>query len=135
MSQQIAKCLCGSLTATARGEPDEIYACSCADCQRKSGSAFSYAAIYPESKVTIAGAHRDWRRYGDSGRFVELSFCPICGVNVFFRAEGLPGMVGIAAGCFADPKFAGPARLFWASRRHGWLDLGERIPPIETQPE
>jgi hypothetical protein len=56
-------------------------------------------------------------------------------VNVFFRAEGLPGMVGIAAGCFADAKFAEPARLFWASRRHGWLALGEDIPLEETQPD
>jgi hypothetical protein len=135
MSERIAKCLCGSLIATARGEPDEIYACSCADCQRKSGSAFCYAAIYRESAVTTAGAYRTWRRHGDSGRFVELAFCPTCGVSVFFRAEGLPGMVGIAAGCFADSKFAEPARLFWASRRHGWLDFGTSIPLIETQPD
>jgi hypothetical protein len=74
MSERI--CLCGRLTATARGEPEDIYACACADCQRKSGSAFSYAAIYPETVVTIAGEHRTWRRHGDSGRCVELAFAP-----------------------------------------------------------
>ena len=45
----------------------------------------------------------------------------------------MPGMIGIAVGCFADPDFAKPERLFWASRRHRWLDLGEGIALLETQ--
>jgi hypothetical protein len=133
MHERVATCGCGSLRVTAHGEPADVYACSCADCQRKSGSAFTYAAIYAESAVTIAGEHRAWRRRGDSGRFIESGFCPTCGTNVFFQAEGLPGMVGIAAGCFADPNFIKPQRLFWASRRHCWLELDEVSAFEETQ--
>lgn len=133
MSERTASCSCGSLTVVARGKPADVYACSCADCQRKSGSAFTYAAIYSASAVTIAGEHRKWRRRGDSGRFIESGFCPTCGTNVFFRSEGLPGMVGVAVGCFAESSFAKPERLFWASRRHRWLDLGEVIAMLETQ--
>lgn len=132
MDERIATCSCGSLRVTARGKPADVYACSCADCQRKSGSAFTYAALYAESAVTIAGEHRKWQRRGDSGRSIETGFCPTCGVSVFFQAEGLPGMVGVAAGCFADPNFVKPKRLFWASRRHRWL--GE-VPVLETQPD
>ncbi|HLC08152.1 MAG TPA: GFA family protein [Methyloceanibacter sp.] len=131
--ERTARCLCGNLTVTARGEPVDVYACGCADCQRKSGSAFTYAAIYPESAVTIAGERRAWRRHGDSGRFVDNHFCPTCGVSVYFHAEGLPGLVGIAVGCFADAAFAKPARLYWGSRRHRWLDLTADVPLIETQ--
>jgi hypothetical protein len=131
--ERIASCLCGNLTATARGEPSDVYACGCVDCQRKSGSAFTYAAIFPESDVTIAGEHRTWRRRGDYGRFIDNRFCPTCGVSVYFHAEGLPGLVGIAVGCFADPNFARPARLFWSSRRHHWLHLPDAISLIEMQ--
>src|SRR5262245_42789032 len=40
---------------TARGEPIDVYLCGCTDCQRGTGSAFSYAAIFPESAVSIVG--------------------------------------------------------------------------------
>jgi hypothetical protein len=132
-SERTGRCCCGSLTITARGEPVDVYACSCADCQRGSGSAFSYAALFPETAVTIAGERREYRHFGDSGRFVDTYFCPICGTAVLFRAEGLPGTLGVPVGCFADPHFARPTKLFWASRRHRWLDLPEGIPLIDTQ--
>lgn len=98
MHERIATCGSGSLRVTAWGEPADVYACSCADCQRKSGSAFTYAALYAESAVTIAGEHRT-----------------------------------VAAGCFADPNFIKPQRLFWASRQHRWLDLDEVSAFEETQ--
>jgi hypothetical protein len=116
--ERIASCLCGNLKVAARGEPVDVYLCGCRDCQRKSGSAFGYAALYAESEVTSAGEQRTYRRNGDSGRLIETHFCPTCGVTVFFHAEGLPGLVGIAAGCFADPDFTKPSRLYWASRHH-----------------
>jgi hypothetical protein len=131
--ERTAKCNCGALVLTARGEPADVYACSCIYCQRKSGSAFTYAAIYPESVVSIEGEYRTWRHRSDSGRFLDNSFCPTCGVSVFFRAEALPGRIGFAVGCFADPDFAKPKRLFWASRRHRWLELGKDTALLETQ--
>ena len=128
-----ARCLCGALMAAARGEPAEVYACSCVDCQRKSGSAFTYAAIFREADVTLEGAYKIYRRQGDSGSFIENAFCPVCGVSVAFRAEAMPGMIGIAVGCFADARFTKPSKLFWASRHHHWLDLSEDIARIDMQ--
>jgi hypothetical protein len=132
-SERTAACNCGSLSVTVRGEPVEVYACSCASCQRRSGSAFTYAALYPEAAVRIAGEHRTWPQRGDSGRFVDSGFCPTCGVSVFFRGEGLPGLVGVRVGCLADSGFAKPSRLYWASRKHRWLDLGHDVPKVEAQ--
>ena len=133
MKERAAQCICGGLRVTVRGEPADAYLCSCAYCQRKSGSAFTYAAIYPEAAVTITGEYRTWRHRGDAGRFLDNAFCPACGGSVFFRAEAWPGMLGIAVGCFADRDFATPARLFWASQRHRWLELPDAIALIETQ--
>jgi hypothetical protein len=131
--ERIATCSCGNLTVTARGEPLDVYLCSCTACQRGTGTAFSYAAIFPESAVSSAGERRAYRQQGDSGRFVESFFCPICGTAVLFRAEGLPGTVGVPVGCFADPRFTKPSKLFWASRRHHWLDLPDDIALVDTQ--
>ena len=69
--ERIARCACSGLTVTARGEPIDVYLCSCTACQRGTGSAFSYAAIFPESAISIAGERRPYRQQGDSGRFVD----------------------------------------------------------------
>ncbi|MGK2922704.1 MAG: GFA family protein [Methyloceanibacter sp.] len=128
-----ASCACGSLTVKTNGEPVDVYLCSCLKCQRGTGSAFSYAALFSDSAVTITGERRQYADRGDSGRAIESSFCPTCGTAVAFLAEGLPGMIGVPVGCFAGPNFAKPSKLFWASRRHHWLDLPADIAKIDTQ--
>jgi hypothetical protein len=131
--KRIARCGCGALTATVAADPLAVYGCSCADCQRKSGSAFSYAAMFPSEAVTIAGERKTWRRNGDSGRWIDSIFCPSCGISVGFHSEGMPGLTGIPVGTFSDPDFLPPARLYWASRRHRWLPLHADITLLDTQ--
>ena len=52
---KIAACACGGLTVTAQRAPQFVHACACLDCQRGTGSAFSYSAFFPESAVKIGG--------------------------------------------------------------------------------
>lgn len=131
--ERIARCGCGELTATCQGEPVDIYACSCVACQQLTGSAFSYASVFPASSISVQGERRYWRRTGDSGRWISRYFCPTCGVTICFDFEALPGMVGVPAGCFSDPKFAEPKKLYWSSRKHDWLALPHGTKFIDTQ--
>ena len=131
--ERVAKCCCGALAVTTRGEPLDVYVCSCTECQKGSGSVFSYGAVFPEAAVSMTGENKTFRRNSDAGRFIESYFCPSCGTTVMFRAEGFPGAVGVSVGCFADPNFAKPSKLFWASRRHLWLNLPEGVALIDTQ--
>jgi hypothetical protein len=128
-----AACACGKLTVTVAAPPQAVHACACLDCQRGSGSAFSYSAFFSESAVKVAGEATRWLRSSESGRWTESSFCPTCGVTVFTRLEVLPGIVCVSVGCFSEPDFPAPAKLYWNSRRHRWLDLPTGIERIETQ--
>lgn len=136
---RIARCLCGALTATARGEPASAYLCACQNCQIKSGSAFTHAALFAADAVMISGAHNGYRYKGESGRWIENRFCPVCGVAVFFYSEGLPGTVGIAAGCFADDAGAAhdltlaPQRMYWAERKRDWVRAPEGVEELGRQ--
>jgi len=130
-----ARCSCGNLTVTTRVDPSDVYACSCLNCQRQGGGAFTYSAVFPGAAVSIAGERRTWRHHGDSGRWIDTEFCPTCGVTVCFRVQAWPGLIGIPVGCFADPDFAPPATLYWAARRHHWLMVPEGIAVVETQPD
>jgi hypothetical protein len=133
-NERTASCNCGGLSATVSGEPADVYACCCAACQRDTGSAFTYAALYPATAVAVNGEHKVWRRHGEAGRWIDNAFCPTCGGTVFFRMEAFPDTVGISVGCFADPGFARPDTVFWASRRHHWLTLPDGAEAMETQP-
>lgn len=128
-----AACLCGALSVTVRGEPKWIHACTCRDCQRRSGSAFTYTAFFADEAATVAGEHRSFRRIADSGRWHEAHFCAACGCTVFVRMEALPGTIAVSAGCFADPTFEKPTRLYWTSRRHDWLATPEGVEPVARQ--
>jgi hypothetical protein len=128
-----AACACGGLTLTASAAPQFVHACACLECQRATGSAFSYSAFFPESAVKIAGAFKSFRRSSEAGRWNEANFCPTCGVNVFARLEALPNILCVPVGCFSDPDFPAPGNLYWNSKRHRWLDLPTGIGRIETQ--
>ncbi len=132
--ERIASCGCGGLKVTLRGEPVDVYVCACQDCQQKSGGAFSYAAIFRKADAAIGGEHRGWRRHGESGRWIDHHFCPTCGYSVFFYGEGFgEDLIGITVGSLSEREFARPMRMYWASRRHHWLELPADIPRIDTQ--
>lgn len=133
--ERTARCACGSLTATTRGEPVNVYVCSCDACQRLSGTVFTYGALFPKDAVSLTGDSKAWRHTGDSGRWVETQFCPSCGSSVLFRLEGVPEVTGVAVGCFTDAEFAKPDWHFWASRGHTWLAMPDGVERYETQPE
>lgn len=130
-----ARCGCGALTVTTSGEPAGVYACGCLRCQQKSGSAFTYSALFPQAATTIAGERTTWRHLGDSGRWVETNFCPTCGITVFSRGEVLgDDMILVSVGCFGDPDFAAPQRVYWASRHHRWVTFPDGIALHDSQP-
>src|SRR5258707_15774618 len=102
----------GRLAGSVSGRPKNAQACGCLDCQRGTGSAFSYSAFFAEDAVRTSGEVRSYRRSSEAGRWQEMDFCPVCGVCVFCRLEVLPGIIGVSVGCFADPGFEQPEKLF-----------------------
>jgi hypothetical protein len=123
-----ATCGCGQLSAACEGEPVRVSVCHCLDCQRRTGSAFSAQARFPDEAVTIAGAARTWRRTGDGGGVAEFGFCPDCGSTVFYRIDAMPGLVAIPLGAFADPSFPAPTFSVYEHRKHAWVAvLGDEV--------
>ncbi|TWI22016.1 hypothetical protein IQ26_06756 [Mesorhizobium tianshanense] len=123
-TRRIATCSCRGVGLVLAGEPRRVYACSCMECQRCTGAAFSYRAIYPDSAlVGRKGETRSWRRTGSSGQWLEQTFCAKCGSVVFMRAEGLKDALSVSVGCLEDPELPPPAMLHWPGRKHKWLCL------------
>lgn len=121
-----ASCSCGQLTLRAEGEPVRVSVCHCLDCQRRSGSAFAVQARFPEERVRLQGATHEYVRQGSDGAATFL-FCPTCGSTVLYRREAEPGLVAIAVGAFADPRFPWPATSIYRERQHAWITLADAI--------
>ena len=129
MVSRTAKCQCGDLRVRTVGEPTHVVMCHCEDCQRRTGSSYHLGAWYPEADVTVAGEFRRFVRRAESGSEVEFRFCPNCGTNICFAVPGLlPGMLGVAVGCFADPEFPAPEVSVYGKRRHRWLRVPAGVP-------
>lgn len=123
MGHRIASCSCGQLTAQVVGEPVRVSICHCLACQRRTGSVFGAQARFPAEQVTVSGECTTYVREGDSGNRAHFHFCPRCGATVYYELEGVPGVVGMPVGAFADPGFPAPSFSVYEERMHAWVGL------------
>lgn len=123
-----AACGCGRLRVSAEGDPDIVMACNCLACQRRTGSPFGVGAYYRKEAVSAEGEAKVFSRVADSGRGVDIRFCPRCGTSVYWTAAPRPHHYGIAAGCFAEPGFATPERVVWSESKHPWVAFPDGTP-------
>lgn len=126
-AKRMATCACGALSATCAGDPAKVSMCHCAACQRRTGAPFSIAAFFPLGAVDINGESRSFRRPSDKGPGADVvfHFCPNCGTNLYWHAERMPHLVGIAVGAFADPAFPAPEQSVYNETRHPWFKTPE----------
>ncbi len=128
MSQRLASCSCGQLTARVSGEPVRVSICHCLACQRRTGSAFGQQARFRREQVSLAGVSLAYVRLGDEGSRIEFHFCPSCGSTVYYEPQGLEEYLAIPVGAFADPGFPAPSVSVYESRMHGWI-----VPPPDAE--
>jgi len=130
MTTRRAQCSCGQLAAVCEGEPVRVSVCHCLDCKRRSGSAFSNNARFPEARVAFEGRAKEYTRVSDAGNRVSYFFCPECGTTVHYKIDAQPGLVAIPVGAFADLDFPAPFLSFYhQSRRYPWVGMGAE--PLE----
>lgn len=124
MSSRTASCRCGQLKVVVTGEPVRVSVCHCLDCQKRTGSAFSAQARWPEGQMNSSGRSERWSSRADSGNLVTHFFCPDCGSTVYYQNEGkFDGLVAIPLGAFDDPYSLSPRFSVWEKRRHRWVEL------------
>lgn len=126
MTQRIASCICGQLTARVTGEPVRVSVCHCLNCKRRSGSAFAAQARFPADQVRMEGEARTFDLTGDSGTTATFSFCPACGRTVAYVNRGFPeleALIAIPVGAFAEVDFPAPGVEVYGERRCGWVEV------------
>lgn len=100
-----------------------VSVCHCLACQKRSGSAFSAQARWPDARVSVEGNSKTWTRIADSGHRVIYRFCPECGSTVSYTIDGWPGVTAVPLGAFADPVFPAPRFSVYEHRKHAWVAI------------
>jgi hypothetical protein len=118
-----ARCLCGAVSLSLPERSRLVVACHCIDCQRRSGAPFGVGAFYPAEVVTISGTLKQFTRAAASGGKVHSWFCPNCGSTVYWKADNLPAMIGVAVGALADPNHPPPVRSVFEQSKHVWVQI------------
>jgi len=127
VSELHAACSCGQLRLVAEGEPVRISMCHCLACQRRTGSVFGAQARFPADRVHIDGRSTEYVRIADHGEARTFNFCPECGSTVYYRLAGVPDLVAVPLGAFADPTFPAPRISVYESRKHPWVVVPAEI--------
>lgn len=127
MSQRLASCSCGQLTAQVVCEPVRISICHCLACQRRTGSVFGQQARFRRADVSLSGTSTVYERVGDEGTHIRFHFCPHCGATVYYELGGMEEYLGIPVGAFADPTFPAPGVSVYEERMHSWV-----VPPADA---
>jgi hypothetical protein len=73
--------------------------------------------------VTITGISKEYARIAASGGKVYSYFCTNCGSTVYWKAERLPNLIGVAIGALADPIYAAPVRSIFEQSKHSWVQI------------
>ena len=118
-----ARCSCGALTLTLTEPPRLVAACHCLDCQRRTGAPFGVGAFYPVDLVVISGTSKEFTRDAASGGKVHSNFCPNCGSTLYWRADNLPSLIGVAVGALADRQYTAPFRSVFEQSKHDWVHI------------
>ena len=118
-----ARCSCGALALSLPGSTNLVAACHCLECQRRTGAPFGVGAFYPVEAVKITGTPKEYARPAESGGAVRSYFCPDCGSTVYWKADNLPAMIGVAVGAIVDPNFPAPIKSVFERSKHVWVEI------------
>ena len=118
-------CLCGAIRYRYSGEILRRAICHCRDCQRASGSAFHVGIVVPRQGFTLtSGTLRSYRTRGVSGRWLDRSFCPVCGSGILHELEARgPDIVVIKAGTLDNPAIVVPDYEIFVRSKLPWVSV------------
>jgi hypothetical protein len=131
-------CVCGAVRYRTTGEALRVTMCHGTWCQRRTCTAFGMEVVFDAAHAEFSGTPATRYRHvsDESGRWLQVEFCPRCGANLGFTLEAAPGLRAVPAGTFDDPGFIGPEQLttrdvFTRSRRD-WAELSPLAETYET---
>ena len=128
-------CQCGNIRYEVTGEPKQVVACHCTDCQRQSGSAFGLTMVVDEENFRLLqGELKTFESTSAAGRAKLGAFCPDCGTRIYHKPEWRKGSVSVKPGTLDETQWLKPTVHLWTDSKQGWVTIPDDVKAFETQP-
>lgn len=128
-------CACGAvryrLKAGFRLRP---YACHCADCQKRTGSAFSEHMLVARDDLEFEGELEAGQMTQPSGAVSTLSGCPTCKSRLIAENSTRPGLATLRVGTLDNAGAFAPAAHLWIKSKQPWFELPADAVTLDEQP-
>lgn len=129
-------CDCGAVTLTANGRVRSMFACSCLNCQRATGTGHAAIALFAAADIEVQGETKPYTRDAASGATFTRHFCPNCGTTTHAQSSRAPDLLILPVGVFAsDNQWFKPRHLLFARSHQSWDALPDGLPIHATYPE
>jgi hypothetical protein len=118
-------CQCGAVRYRVTGEPVMAAICHCAMCRRANAAPAVAWAMFEESQVVFVRGSPTI--YGSSPG-ARRGFCQICGTQISFTADYIPGLIDLTIGSLDHPEKLAPTLHYWDAERLPWVHFADDLP-------
>lgn len=130
---RIAECCCGQLSIEVVGDPEMYGVCHCANCKKRTGSAFGISSYFNNDQVVNKKGEANCYalRHSEQDQDQKRYFCIKCGTTLFWSLSTSPQLTGIAGGCFVNPPLGEPKYSTSHANICSWVSLPDSLRKYE----
>ena len=121
-------CLCGQVRYEISGDPLAVIICHCINCQKQSGSTFSFNLIGQSDHISLQGNVSTYEDKNDSGDPVNRNFCGNCGSPIYSEILTQGNLIALKIGTLDDTRDLEPQSQVWCISKQNWLSLNPDLP-------
>ena len=121
-------CLCGQVRYEFSGDPLAVIICHCINCQKQSGSTFSFNIIGQSDQISLQGNVSTYVDENDSGDPVNRNFCGNCGSPIYSEILTQGSLIALKIGTLDDTRDLEPQSQVWCISKQNWLSLNPDLP-------
>ncbi|MGH6886292.1 MAG: GFA family protein [Geminicoccales bacterium] len=118
-------CQCGAIRYRITGAPLLAAICHCTMCRRANAAPAVAWAMFEEAQVVLRKGSPT--TYASSSR-AKRGFCPVCGTQISFTADYIPGLIDVTIASLDHPEMVAPTLHYWDAERLPWVHLADDLP-------
>jgi hypothetical protein len=124
-------CQCGAIRYRVTGAPVMAAICHCAMCRRANAAPAVAWAMFQETQVAfLSGRPTTYTSSPEARR----GFCSVCGTQICFTADYIPGLIDLTIGSLDHPDKIAPTLHYWDSKRLPWVHFADDLPKLPEFP-
>ncbi|MGB7450283.1 MAG: GFA family protein [Ornithinimicrobium sp.] len=125
-------CACRGVRYRCAGAMRPVFTCHCERCRRITGH---FMAATGCAERDLAFERDGTLRWYEPAQGVFYGFCGTCGSTLFWRADGVPDWVSVAAGTLDPPTGLSTTTAWWTGEASDYHRLDETLTAYVAEPD